>query len=302
MNKIKLRWVISHEPVELFLRTADAFVKEINEKAGDRLEVEIIIEPETPKLLNRLTAGEMEITHTESYFFGQWNKNFRVFDMPFLFRDHDHCTRVLEGQIGTALCQNLANHANMRGLGFTYSGGYRVIGSQEPIETFEDLQNLRIVVNHNPVNSYTMNAVGAIPQLQLYAVDNYGYDRIANNEADASETTYIRFQRLSKGKAVLKTNHSMFITVIAINETFFQGLDKDLKEIIETAAKNAAVMERKISIKDAEEFEKNCHANGVTITELSAEDQKQFYDSVMPIYDEWKDQFLPGMIEHIKLH
>jgi len=302
MNKIKLRWVISHEPVELFLRTADAFVKEINEKAGDRLEVEIIVEPETPKLLNRLTAGEMEITHTESHFFGQWNKNFRVFDMPFLFRDHDHCTRVLDGQIGKALCQNLANHANMRGLGFTYSGGYRVIGSQEPIKTFEDLQNLRVVVNHNPVNSYTMNAVGAIPQLQLYAADNYGYDRIANNEVDASETTYIRFQRLSKGKAVLKTNHSMFITVIAINETFFQGLDKDLKEIIETAAKNAAVMEREISIKDAEEFEKNCHANGVTITQLSSEDQKQFYDSVMPIYDEWKDQFLPGMIEHIKLH
>lgn len=42
MSKIKIKWLIAHEPERLFLRTANAFASELNKKIGDQVEIEIL--------------------------------------------------------------------------------------------------------------------------------------------------------------------------------------------------------------------------------------------------------------------
>ena len=42
MNKQKIKWLLFHEPAELFIRTAEHFEKEINRLTGDRYEIEIL--------------------------------------------------------------------------------------------------------------------------------------------------------------------------------------------------------------------------------------------------------------------
>lgn len=305
METVKIKWLIAHQPERLFLRTANAFADALKKHTDAKVELEIMTMstykekygvPNEP-LLNLLNKGEIQMTQTEVSSYGVWNKNFMALDLPFLFKDHDHCTRVLEGDIGRALCQNLAKHSNMRGLAFTYSGGFRVIGSNEPITSFDDLKNLRVLISPSPVNHATLSAVGAIATPHNLENDNYGYTDVNNGVADATETTYIRFQ----GKHVLKTNHSMFLTTIAINEEFYQGLDVELQNAINQAAIEAGHLERQWSIEDAHEFEEKCDENGVSITELGAEDSQKFYDSAMSVYDTWEDKFMPGMIKHIRM-
>jgi TRAP-type C4-dicarboxylate transport system substrate-binding protein len=305
MKTVKIKWLIAHHPERLFLRTANAFADALKNKTNSTVELEILTVPmykekygePTKNLLNLLNDGDIQMTQTEVSEYGEWNKNFMALDLPFLFRDHDHCTRVLEGKIGRALCQNLANNANMRGLAFTYSGGFRVIGSNAPINSFDELKNLRVLVSRSPINQDTMSAVGATTAKHKAELDNYGYADIANGTADATETTYIRFQ----GKNVLKTNHSMFLTTIAINEEFYQSLDTELQQAIAEAALEAGHLERQWSIEDAHEFENNCQENGVSINELSAEDNKKFYDAAMSVYNTWEEKFMPGMIKHIRM-
>jgi TRAP-type C4-dicarboxylate transport system substrate-binding protein len=307
MKNVKIKWLIAHQPERLFLRTANAFANALQKKkTNSMVELEIhTMSTYTEKygaprdhLLNLLNDGEIQMTQTEVSAYGLWNRNFMVFDLPFLFRDHDHCTRVVEGKIGQAMCQNLANNANMRGLAFTYSGGYRVIGSNEPINSLEDLKNLRVLSSlANPISQETLAALGAVATPHGGSNDNHGYAKIEDGLADATETTYIRFQ----GKHVLKTNHSMFLTTIAINNEFYQGLDSDLQQAIAEAALEAGHLERQWSIDEAQEFEEKCIENGVSITELSAAEMKEFRDSVMKVYDTWESQFPPGMIDHIRM-
>lgn len=303
---IKLRWVIAHEPIHLFLRTAEAFKKEVESLTENRVEIEILTAADYTKKYNRqidtyrdifsaMEDGAVEMSQTQVHHFTKYNRNYQALDLPFLFRDHDHATSVLEGKIGQALCKNLANSSPMQGLAFTYSGGYRVIGSNHPIMSYEQLKGLRVRVNGNPVNTDFMAENGLDPKL---VQGGYGYDLIDSGDLDAAETTYLRFQ----GKHILKTNHSLFLTTIVINKQVWASLGDELRSLLEQAAVKAARIEREWGIQDAAEFEQNCRENGVEITELSAEDQARLESAKAAVYAKWEDYFTPGLVRGILAH
>ena len=114
METKKIRWLIAHEPQHLFLRTARAFAEAIEKSSEGRLAIEILTTEMLAEkygttmeycldVVKLLTEGGVEMTQTQVHFFSEWNKNFKALDLPFLFRDHDHVTKVLEGRIGQAL-------------------------------------------------------------------------------------------------------------------------------------------------------------------------------------------------------
>lgn len=300
----KLKWLIAHEPRHLFERTAQAFAEKVKELTGGEVIVEPISTSEfqssnpnfrennADDVFDALENGDAQMSQTQVHRFAKWDLNYRVFDMPYLFRDHDHATNVLEGDIGKAMNERLAKKSHMRGLAFTYSGGFRVFGSNEPLTSPQELTDKRIRVNLNPVNSDFVNVIGGKPT-QLFS---YGYDEIAAGELDVAETTYIRFL----GKHVLKTEHNMFLTTIVVSNRVWDSLTPEEQEAFSVAALEAARLERKWSVEDAEDFEKNCKQNGVTITEVSPEDREYLRSLGQQVYEKWEPNFFPGLVDAIK--
>lgn len=300
----KLKWLIAHEPKHLFERTAEAFAKEVARLTGGEIVIEPISADEFQEtnpdfneksggsVFDALEKGMVQMSQTQVNQFGRYDPNYYVFDMPFLFRDHDHATKVFEGPIGQVMNERLAAKSHMRGLAFTYSGGFRVIGSNDPISSAEELVGKRVRVNSNPVNSDFMSSVGADPR----RVFTYGYDEIKNGELDAAETTYIRFL----GKHILKTHHNMFLTTIVISNELWNSLDAEEQKVFQAAAQVAARLERQWSVEDAENFEKNCVQNGVTITDVSEEDRAKLMEIGQSVHEKWNDYFMPGLLDEIK--
>jgi TRAP-type transport system periplasmic protein len=300
----KIKWLIAHEPRHLFERTAHAFADKVKELTGG----DIIVEPLSTSeyqtinpnfrekmaddVFSALEQDHVQMSQTQTHRFARWDQNYRVFDMPYLFRDHDHATKVLEGDIGQAMHERLAKKSHVRGLAFTYSGGFRVFGSNEPLTSPRELSGKRIRVNQNPVNSDFVSAAGGDPK-QLFS---YGYDEIAAGELDVAETTYIRFL----GKHVLKTEHNMFLTTIVVSNQLWDSLTAEEQQAFSEAALEAARLERKWSVEDAEEFERSCKEKGVTITEVSDEDREYFYSLSHQVYDKWEPNFLPGLVKTIR--
>jgi TRAP-type C4-dicarboxylate transport system substrate-binding protein len=298
---VEINWLIAHEPQHLFLRTAQAFSQRLFELTQQQIKINILTTQEYQQrhcpefdertdLLPHLIANRITMSQTQTHRTG--NSNFRVFDMPFLFRDHDHATTVLEGPIGAAMCENLSRTTGIRGLAFTYSGGFRVIGSNEPITSAQDLLDKRVRVNLNPVNSDFITAIGGDPN-PMYS---YGYDEIEAGELDAAETTYIRFL----GKYVFKTEHNMFLTAILINNEFWSGLDPKLQAAFQQTATEVARLERQWSVEDAEQFEQQCKQNGVTITFITEQDKAKLKSASQFIYDKWEPMFAPGLVKSIQ--
>jgi len=306
-------WVIAHEPVHLFVRTARAFADEIEKTSKGKLIVEILTVEDYLKkddkayldshgnlsidsIFNALEDGRVAMSQTITSSFGWINKNFLALDLPFLFKDHDHVTSVMEGSVGRELCESLSERSGMKGLAFTYSGGYRIIGSNRPIDTLTALQQSSVRIGPNPVNYVTMKALGANPK-QLRQV-GYGYDVIEQGSTDVTETTYLRF----KGTHILKTQHNMYMTTIAVSTKFWNELDAETQELFQAAAVKAAQIERQWSIEDCDKFERECAENGVEIHELTASEREQFKDMTKSVYTDAEEWFSPGLVEKLKMH
>ena len=220
------------------------------------------------------------------------DRRFSLLDLPFLFKDHDHVTRALDGSIGQKLLDTLhlgewssrvhdrnnLDTSGIRGLGFTYSGGYRIIGSDHPITSLDDLDGIDMVTTPNTDQLFCDVGAKAKPRI------NQRLEEIKESASNggAVETTYLRFS----GKNILKSNHSMFLTTILIGQPLFESLSLEQQEAFNIASKKVAKIERKWSLADCKKYEDTAKARGCTIVDISEEDTKKLKQSA-PAQYEW---------------
>jgi TRAP-type C4-dicarboxylate transport system substrate-binding protein len=329
---IKLRWLIAHDPEYLFIRTAEAFAAELDKELPGQFEIEIVtpaqyvakygdipelgwaparvseveVEP-TPGTktipwdedvsrisrawMKAMDEGKIHMSQTQITVIGGFYRPFHALDLPFLFNDHDHVSRVLDGKIGDELCSKLSENTEARGLAFTYSGGYRIVGSNDPIQSLEDLKEMQI--STVPSTSTFFRELAGESKTR----DSRSHEELVDSikQGNAIETTYLRF----KGNNILKTNHSMFMTTILIGNKLFDSLNTEQQEVFRRAAKKVAKLERGWSIADAEKYENEAVEKGITITEVSKQEQRKMLDACVPTYRAANHRF-PGAMDLVK--
>jgi TRAP-type C4-dicarboxylate transport system substrate-binding protein len=323
MDRIKLKWLIAHRPAYLFVRTAEAFAAELEKRCPGEFEIEILNMREyikkyddipemryRPKSIPRVEETSDEVFADNTFIPADWNQmkqkwhavfqamkddkfqlsqtqitviggsidqNFRTLDLPYLFDDHDHVSKALDSDIGERLCEEMGDRTGIRGLGFTYSGGYRIVGSNEPIESLTDLKTVNITTTPTTKVFFKKFAADADTRSNRTFEDIAELDQNGNS---AIETTYLRFS----GKHVLKTNHSMFLTTILVGDNFFKTLTLKQQKAFRDSAKVVAKLERKWSIEDAEKYERDAELNGVSIKEITREEESLMKSSISDQY------------------
>lgn len=334
-TKRKIKWLIAHHPQYLFFRTARFFADEIEKLLPGQFEIEILsmtkyiekyddieemklVSPMVPGLednfcpqrftraktwndVNRkweaifkaIEEGKIELSQTQATVIGATIDNdFTALDLPFLFENHDHATKVLDGEIGEGILNNLANKSYLRGLAFTYSGGYRVIGSNTEITNLEDLVSKSLMPATLPSNQLFADLGSTTIDKPLSTPQDYA--DLAENEG-AVETTYLRFS----GKYVLKTEHSMFLTSILTGDGFWNTLTQEQQDAFKLAAKNCAVIERQMSVKDSEIYEYYAEANGITIHRVSNDEINLMKEKSKKVYTRLSEIFSPNLVSSI---
>jgi len=312
-----IRWVLYHEPVDLFLRTAKAFSEEIARTSNGRLAVEILTTQEFAEKYNKdadieplswMQAGDAEMTQIQISHLGSWNApDFFAFEMPFLFDSHDHATRVLEGDIGQTMLNGLEKTTPVHGLAFTYSGGYRCLAVDRAINTAEDLQGLKMITSTNPVMIDTAEAFGcvAVP-VSLKDVFNDEKDRSNNlNGNNAIETTLPRYEKEAKTEVhthVVNTKHSMYLTSILIAKDFWNSLSVEDQDAIKSAAMHSATLERQWTVDDSNKIATSADEQnklGISYSEFDEAERAKLKELVQPVYDKYRQFFTANLLDGI---
>lgn len=309
----KVRWVIAHEPIGLFLKVAERFAKEVNEKTNGQFDIEVLslsdyaMKYNSNKkitkydLLDLINSGKIEMSHIYTTWLGDYNKDMHALDLPFIFRDHDHANRVLEGEVGQSLMNGVAANSNIQGLAFTYSGGYRIVPANFAAPTVADWQGKKVRTSRSPVAVDTFKLLGAEPyeNIALESMNEYA-DR---GEIDAGESTYVRVFPLDQYKSfstVNDTKHSLFLTSIIVNKDFYASFDAETQKILSEAAFNAARVERVESVESIPEIIAQCEENNIPVVAMSAEEEAKFRKVTAPIYNMYQDYFTTGLVNKIK--
>jgi TRAP-type C4-dicarboxylate transport system substrate-binding protein len=302
MNKQKIKWLLFHEPAELFIRTAEHFGKEINRLTGDRYEIEILkIEDYNDKYndgkpcdpITELRENRVQMSQLYANTLGETDaSDFYALALPFLFRDHDHCAKVLEGEIGDELMTHLHDRLKVRGLSFTYSGGYKCMAADSRITTVEGMEGLTYQSKSSPVFTEMFRALGMKGK--------------QDSEANLTQTTLPRYHvEASKTQThVLDTQHSMYLTTILMNDDMWANLSVNDQVSFREAAKICARAERAKSVADADEIKtdasKQADRGIQSMNELSEAEVKKLKDKLVPVTDKFSKYFGNDLVDRIR--
>jgi len=308
-----INWVIAHEPLELFLRAANKFSEKLKTLTNNELNVnvytlseynalEFALKPLTHNdVLAEVESGRVEMTQSYTPQLGKYLKDMHVLDLPFLFKDHDHAKKILDGEIGADLLNRLNENSPVRGLAFTYSGGFRIIPSTQAINAVEDFKGLKLRVSEkSPIAYDTFEAVGAIPVPMV--IENIPQE-VRSGLIEGGESTYPRVYGMNQNEVceyVNNTEHSLFLTGIVMNEKFWNSLKPEHQQAIKTAAYEAAQAERVEAVEDVELVKQRCIADGIKVINLPKQEQDKFKEITKQVYTKYENYFSKGLVESIQ--
>lgn len=316
MNNMKIKWVIAHEPAYLFLRVAEDFQRIVNQKSKDvQIDIEILTaeeyntkyqpaEPASRQNLDKLVRDNtVQITQMiTSVLAKKFNPQMHAFDMPYIFRDHDHAQRVIEGNVGTKLLNSFPTESKLKGLAYTYSGGFRLLTLKDKVKSLAEIEGSSIRSGYAPQAQDTLVSFGVKPVAgELEEIKNL----INSNTTVGAE--YVSQRILPDGQdewinTVINTEHSLFMTNILVNTDWWNSLPVDVQQIFEDAALESARNERELSVKDGKQSLETLKSQGVNVIELTAEEKEELKSRSAWIYEKYDDNYFePGLIKTIKL-
>jgi tripartite ATP-independent transporter DctP family solute receptor len=110
-------------------------------------------------LLAQVQAGKLDFMKASASVLERAASAYRVFSLPFVFRDHGHWTRVTTNSVGESI---LASTASIGLIGLTYyDAGARSFYGRKAISHPDDLKGLKIRIQQSPTMARMMRLFGA---------------------------------------------------------------------------------------------------------------------------------------------
>jgi TRAP-type C4-dicarboxylate transport system substrate-binding protein len=214
-----------------------------------------------------------------------FSKSATFIDAPFLFRDRDHLSKVLDADGLKPLADEIAQKADVMLIGYA-GGATRNIFVNKPVRNLAEMKDLKVRVRGAPIWSKTFAATGMSPTVIAY---NEIYNAIQNNviaagESEAASVEAMKFYEV--GPNLSMTEHAIAIRPICFSAKTFRKLPADLQAVIVKAGKEAGAHGRQVeSAEDTAKLEALENAGKlkrITFTERA--EMKKLADPVMAAY------------------
>ena len=195
----------------------------------------------------------------------EMESKFALFEFPFLFADRAHAFRVLDGDIGKQLSESLVKGKGVRIIAYGELGFRQITNKVRPIMSPDDLKGLKIRVPGSKFRQAVFQALDAAPTAIDYK-ELYG--ALQQGVVDGQENPLTAFQEKSMWevqKYISITNHIFTPVTLLVNERWWAGLPAAQRDVLQAAARDAALWQRTEMANMDESLMKDFQARGVKI-------------------------------------
>ncbi|RCS57337.1 TRAP transporter substrate-binding protein [Parvibium lacunae] len=210
-------------------------------------------------------------------------REFEIFDLPFLFDDAAQMHAVTSGDIGKSLLKKLESRG-IKGLAY-WDNGFKQMSANKPLRLPDDLRGLKMRIQPSRVLDAQMRAVGATPQVTAFSEV---YQTLQTGLADGTENPASNFwtQRLHEVQKYLTlSDHGYLGYAVIVNRKFWEGLDRDIRLIMQQAMDDATRFANEIARKENDEALLKIKAAGKTqVLSLSANERAAWRLSMMRVH------------------
>ena len=227
-------------------------------------------------------------------------KELNLFSLPFLMPDYAAMDAVTQGEVGKEIFK-IIDKAGVMPLAWGENGYREISNSKLAIKKPEDLKGLKIRVVGSPLFLDTFTALGANPTQMSWAD---AQPALATGAVDGQENPMAIYTA-----AKLHTMAQKYVTmwgyvadplIFVVNKDVWASWTPADQAIVKQAAVDAGKQEIAIARKGLAESDrpllKDIAANGVTVTQLSAQEREAFVKATRPVYDKWKNQIGASLV------
>lgn len=269
-------------------RAAEFFKKEVETASKGKISVEVHHVGSLGKVRETMEMVRMGTLETALGGVANFQRNvpeLGITVLPYLWKDLKRQFEVLEGAPGKELEKRMLA-AGFYSLGFWDNGFRHVSNSRKPIQTVDDLKGLKIRTLPTPVHTGFFKNCGAAPTpmdfTELFEALRSGV--VDAQENPPSMTYTARFYEVQKFYSL--TGHVNEVGCFIMNKAFYEKLPKDLKEVVDAAAKKTRAWQWAENDKDNQKYLKDMEAAGMKVNTLAEPELAKFRKIARDLYPE----------------
>ena len=271
---------------------AVAFKEHVEKATNGSLKVEIYPAGQlgtAQQMMEGLRLGTVELAVVHDGGIPGVYKTFNIFGLPFLFDDHAHAYKVLDGAFGKDLAEDMRKKTGIRLAAYADNGIRHFTNSKRPIKTPEDMKGLKMRVQPSPVFVKLVESLGGSPT----AID-WGElpAALAQGTADGQEngvTNILAASLYQHQKHVTLDGHVYSLHAYLVSDRFYNGLSAAEKKAVDEGVEKAKKIHRDMTREQDLSAKKVLAEKGMTVTELSPAEIDKFRKLAQPAVKAYLD-------------
>jgi len=270
---------------------ANLFMERVNEEMNGKACMEVF--PNSTlytdeQVIEAMLRGDVQFAAPSLSLFESITKQFRLFDLPFMFKNIDAVDAFQASEVGTAMKEGMKRRGVV-GLEFWHNG-LKQISANVPLDAPSDAAGLKFRVQPSDVLVAQMEALGASPQPMAFS-EVYG--ALQTGVVDGQENTWSniygqKFFEVQDG--ITETNHGIIDYLVITSVDWWDGLPEDVSTQLRQ------ILAEVTETRNGESFKVNAEAKqaildaGGTVRELTPEQRASWVEAMKPVWDQFAEE------------
>lgn len=234
-------------PTHVYHRAAELLSAELQKISNNTMKLEIY--PSSllggeKTVIDLVQVGTVDMIVTSTPLLTNYDDNYKMFTLPFLFDDLPHLYATFDKKdVTDSLSASLVQKKGLRPIGFWIAGPRNVV-TTKPIEKLADFKGMKIRSMQDALLLATYAAFGANPVPMPFPDVFTAMQAGTIHGTEASLNTYIdnKFYEVAKNVAMMDIHY--FALALCVSEKSWNKLNDQQKEWLQNAAVVASAFER----------------------------------------------------------
>ena len=272
------------------------FKELVEERSNGMMEVQLFADGQLAKDLDALDAhqtGAIEMS-LPSTVMAQVDPKFGLFDIPFLFKNHEAVKKFAQGDFWKTEFLPLFEENGYVGVGMVENGFRHITNNKRPINTPEDLKGIKLRVPQSKLRVAMFQEFGANPITMDFSEV---FTALQQGVVDGQENPFVQIEAgkfYEAQKYISLTNHTYTPGYLTASKVWFDKLTPEQQDLITQAAIDAGLWSMDYGANVGEELLQKFVDAGMEVNEA---DIASFQAQVGPVIDLVKESVDPEFVD-----
>ena len=247
------------------------------------------------KVLEAMLNGDVHLAAPSLSKFEKFTKKFRIFDLPFMFKDINAVDRFQNSPGGQKLLNSMKRRG-LQGLAFWHNG-MKQMSANRPLINPADAKGLKFRVQASDVLVAQFTQLGANPQKMSF---KEVYGGLQTKVIDGQENTWSniygkKFFEVQDG--VTETNHGIIDYLVVTSDEWWAGLKPEIRDQFAKILNEVTATRNKQSTAVNEANKQKMITAGGKVHTLTPEQRQAWVDALKPVWGKFESNIGADLIK-----